>query len=83
MPGLPDEPNPSDRRVLRNWTAAILAVHGVILLVLIGLVLSYPPAAGWISDAVHAEFVGAQSPPAPAPQQLAQPAGKTRTVRAN
>ncbi len=82
MPRSPDDPDPSDRHTW-NWTVAILAVHGVILLVLIGLVLSYPPAAGWISDAVHAEFVGTQSPPAPAPQQLARPAGGTRTVRAN
>jgi hypothetical protein len=76
----PNDLNPSDRRVLRNWTAGILAVHGIIVLVLIGLVLSHPVASEWISQAVQAEFVG-NPPPVIVPTQMAQPGGQMRTVR--
>jgi uncharacterized iron-regulated membrane protein len=76
----PNDLNPSDRRFVRNWTAGILAVHGIIVLVLIGLVLSHPAASEWISQAVQAEFVG-NPPPAIVPTQMAQPGGKVRTVR--
>jgi len=76
----PNDLNPSDRRFVRNWTAGILAVHGIIVLVLIGLVLSHPAASEWISQAVQAEFVG-NPPPVIVPTQMAQPGGQMRTVR--
>jgi uncharacterized iron-regulated membrane protein len=76
----PNDLNPSDRRFARNWTAGILAVHGIIVLVLIGLVLSHPAASEWISQAVQAEFVG-NPPPVIVPTQIARPGGQVRTVR--
>jgi len=73
--------SPSDRRFLWSWTAGILVVHGIILLVLVGLVMRYPAASQWISQAVQAEFVG-DPPPVTVPTQLAKP-GQMRTVRAD
>ena len=78
----PNDLGPSDRRFLWNWTAAILAVHGVIVLVLVGLILSYPAASTWISQAVQAEFVG-NPPPVTWPTQIARPGTQMRTVRAD
>jgi hypothetical protein len=78
----PNDLGPSDRRFLWNWTAAILAVHGVIMLVLVGLVLSYPAASTWISQAVQAEFVG-NPPPVTGPTQIARPGNQMQTVRAD
>jgi hypothetical protein len=66
----PNDLNPSDRRFLRNWTAGILA--GIILLVLVSLMLNYPTASEWISQAVQAEFVGSP-PPVIVPTQIARP----------
>jgi hypothetical protein len=76
----PNDSKPSDRHFLWNWTAGILAVHGLILLVLVSLVLSHPSASEWISQAVQAEFVG-NPPPVIMPTQIAQPRGQVRTVR--
>jgi hypothetical protein len=76
----PNDLNPSDRRLVRNWTAGILAVHGIVVVVLIGLVLSHPAASDWISQAVQAEFVG-NPPPVIVPTQIAKPSGQVRTVR--
>jgi len=73
---------PSDHRFLWNWTAGILAVHGVIVLVLVGLILSYPAASRWISQAVRAEFVG-NPPPLTGPTQIARPDTQMQTVRAD
>jgi hypothetical protein len=78
----PNDLGPSDRRFLWNWTAAILAVHGVIVLVLVGLILSYPAAPEWIAQAVQAEFVG-NPPPVVVPTQIARPGTQMRTVRAD
>ena len=76
----PTDLNPSDRRFSRNWTAGILAVHGIIVLVLIGLALSHPAASEWISQALQAEFVGNPAPVI-VPTQMAQPGGQVRSVR--
>ena len=78
----PNDSSPSDRRFLWNWTAGILAVHAVIVLVLVGLILSYPAASVWISQAVQAEFVGNQ-PPVAVPTQIARPGTQMRTVRSD
>jgi hypothetical protein len=80
MPRSPNDRNPSDSRFLRTWTAGILAAHGIILLVLVGLVIRSPAASDWISQAVQAEFVG-NPPPVIVPTQIAQPGGRVRTVR--
>jgi hypothetical protein len=74
--------SPSDRRFLWNWTAGILAVHGVILLVLVSLIMGYPAASAWISQAVQAEFVG-NPPPVTVPTQIARPGTRIRTVTAD
>jgi hypothetical protein len=76
----PNNLNRSDRRFLWSWTAAVLAAHGVLLLLLVSLVMRYPGASEWISQAVQAEFVGSP-PPVVVPTQLAQPAGQARVVR--
>jgi hypothetical protein len=68
--------NSSDHRFLWNRTAGILAVHGVIVLVLVGLVLSYPAVSEWIAQSVQAEFVGNQPP-------ISGPGTQMRTVRAD
>ena len=76
----PNDLNTSDRRFLWNWTAGILAAHGVILLVLIGLVIRSPAASDWISQAVQAEFVG-NPPPVIVPTQIARPNPEGRPER--
>jgi len=76
----PNDLNRSDRRFLRSWSAAILAAHGVLLLVLVSLVMRHPGASEWISQAVQAEFVGSPAPVV-VPTQLAQPGGQVRVVR--
>ena len=77
-----NELSKSDRRFLWSWTAGILAIHGVILLVLVSLVMRYPAASEWISQAVQAEFVGNPPPPI-VPTQIAQPGGRARTAMAD
>jgi uncharacterized iron-regulated membrane protein len=78
----PNDLGTSDRRFVWNWTAGILAVHGVIVLVLVGLILSYPAASTWIAQAVQAEFVG-NPPPVTEPTQIARPGTQMQTVRAD
>jgi hypothetical protein len=80
MPRSPNDLKPSDSRFSWLWTAGILAAHGVILLVLVGLVIRSPAASEWIAQAVQAEFVG-NPPPVIVPTQIAQPSGRVRTVR--
>jgi len=55
--------------VTLNWTVAILAVHAVIFITLVGLAVGYPGASEWISAAVQAEFVNSAAPPV----QISQP----------
>jgi hypothetical protein len=62
--------------------AAVLAVNGIVVLVLLALALSSPSASEWISAAVQAEFVGADLP-AVAPTQIARPVEQLRIVRSN
>jgi hypothetical protein len=44
--------------------------------------VSHPAASSWISQAVQAEFVGADSTPDLVPTQTAKPAMEIRTVKA-
>jgi hypothetical protein len=76
MPKLPTHSNPPNPRTI-YWTL-VAASCGALLLAALTL---NPSTAGWISEAAQAEF--ASSVPAePAPVQLAQPARKIQTVRA-
>jgi hypothetical protein len=62
------------RRLVWSTGMAVLAAHGVLLLILAGIVVSSPHAGEWIAEAVEAEFVGPGAPVAPT--QFAQPAGE-------
>ena len=73
-------PAPSDRRYW-NWTTGVLATFGIVVLALVGVVMSNPTAATWVSDAAQAEFVSPDVATDTA-TQLAQPAKEVRTVRA-
>ena len=75
-------PAPSDCRASRNWTAGVLALFGIVVLALVGVVMNNPTTATWVSDAAQAEFVGTDMAPDTAPTQLAQPAKEIRTVKA-
>jgi hypothetical protein len=75
----PNDLNRSDHRFLWSWTAAVLAVHGVLLLVLASILIFHPAASEWISQAVQAEFVGGP-PPVIVPTQIAQPGAQVRVV---
>ena len=65
-----------------NWSIGFLAIPVAIAVVLVALSMVHPTASNWISDAVQAEFVGADPAPAVAPVQVAQPKAM-RTVKAN
>lgn len=78
----PNDLSRSDRRFSWNWTAGILAVHGVLLLVLASILILNPTASEWIAQAVQAEFVGSP-PPVIVPTQIARPGGQMRTARAD
>ncbi len=69
----PGNERPLDRRATWRWMAAVLAIHAMIFLTLVGLAVGYPGASVWISEAVQAEFFA----PNVAPTQLAQPSGQT------
>ncbi len=83
MHGSLDRSGQADDNVRRGWRIAFFALPVLILVALVGLAITHPSASIWISDAVQAEFAGANDGPDLAPTQLARPAGKTRTVRAN
>jgi hypothetical protein len=74
----PGELSKFDQRFVANWTAALLAIHGIIVLVLIGIAVGYPAASQWISQAIEAEYI--IEPPASAPTQVAQPREEIRTA---
>jgi hypothetical protein len=71
---------PASRRHFWNSSASIIAINGAIILILIGLVIGYPPASRWISEAVQAEFAATTVPETP-PTQIAQPAVQTHGIR--
>ena len=73
-------PAPVSHRSFGNAGMILLAVHGMVLVLLLaGVVLCLPRAGEWISEAVQAEFVGAE-PPVIAPTQFAQPVQDIRTA---
>jgi hypothetical protein len=68
------DPASPTHRSLGTAGAILLVVHGVLLLLLAGVVLCSPDAGEWISETVAAEFVGAE-PAIIAPTQFAKPIG--------
>ncbi len=58
-----------------NPGSAVLVVHGVLLVMLAGLVIATPHAVERIAEAVQAEFVGPDAPVV-APTQFTQPGGR-------
>ena len=82
MHGSLDKSGESEGRIHRNW--GVLYVVPVLLAVaVIGMVIAYPAASTWISQAAQAEFVGSDLVPDTAPTQLAKPAMEIRTIWAN
>jgi hypothetical protein len=78
----PNDLKRSDRGVLRSWNAGIVAIPAVLVLVLVNILIRYPVASEWISQAAQAEFVGSP-PPVALPTQTAEPDRQVRTVRAD
>jgi hypothetical protein len=82
MHGSLDRSGKSNNRIDRGWAIGFFAVPVLLVIGLIGLAITHPVVSIWISDAVQAEFVGADVVPAVAPTQLARPGPVTRTVKA-
>jgi hypothetical protein len=66
----------------RSFSLGLFLLPALLVIALIALAVMQPAAPVWISEAAQAEFVGIDVPD-PAPAQLAQPAMRVRTVRAN
>jgi hypothetical protein len=81
MHGSFDKQGETGNRAKRRWGIGAFAVPVFVVIALIGLALSQPEAANWISAAVQAEFVGSSLPQEAAPTLLAQPAMTVRAVR--
>jgi hypothetical protein len=74
MHGSFDRSGENASRTQRSWNIGFFALPVVLVIALIALAMSQPIASNWISEAVQAEFVGADS----APTQLAQPVREIR-----
>jgi hypothetical protein len=83
MHGSLEKSGKSVKDFYRNWGIGFFALPVLLVIMMIGWALMHSKASSLISDAVQSEFVGSQPPPEAAPTQLAQPASKTRTVRAD
>jgi hypothetical protein len=83
MHGSLDRSGQADGNVRRGWRIAFFALPVLILVALVGLAVTHPGVAGWISEAMQAEFTAANGGADFAPTQLARPAGEPRTVGAN
>jgi len=81
MHGTFDRSGESHNRTDRGWSLGLFLLPTFLAIALIALAVIQPAAPVWISEAAQAEFVG--SVPDLAPTQLAQPAMRVRTVRAN
>jgi hypothetical protein len=70
-----DEFGFADDPAILNWTAAVLAVHAVMFLTLVGLAVGYPGASEWLSAAVQGgEFW--QTPRAAGRTEADRPSGR-------
>jgi hypothetical protein len=72
MHGSFDRSGENANRTQRSWSIGFFALPVVLVIALIALAMTQPTASNWISEAVQAEFVGADFAPG-APTQLAQP----------
>jgi hypothetical protein len=81
MHGSFDKPGETGNRMYRRWGIGVFALPVLVVIALIGLVMTEPEASRWISEAVQAEFAGADFQPVTAPMQLAKPAGKILAVK--
>jgi hypothetical protein len=82
MPRYQREPESAGRRFVWTVGASLLAMHGILLLILAGVVIATPHAGEWIAEAAQAEFVGPDEP-VMTPTQLARPLGGMWAVGAN
>lgn len=82
MHGTFDRSGKSHNRTDRGWSLGLFLLPTFLVIALIALAVVQPAAPVWISEAAQAEFVGVNVPEL-APTQLAQPAMRVRTVRAN
>jgi hypothetical protein len=65
-------------RIYRNWGIGAFALPVLVIIALVGLALNHSDRSNWMSEAVRAEFSGANHRPEAAPKQLAQPADEIR-----
>ena len=82
MHGTFDRSGKSHNRTDRSFSLGLFLLPALLGIALIALAIMRPAASLWISEAAQAEFVGLDLPDL-APTQLAQPAVRVRTVRAN
>jgi hypothetical protein len=81
MQGSLEKPDKAERNIYGSWGTRLLAIPALLLTALIGFLVSHPAASSWISQAVQAEFVGADW--APDTTQTAKAAIEFRTVKAH
>ena len=82
MHGTFDRSGKSHNRTDRSFSLGVFLLPALLVIALIALAVMQPAASVWISEAAQAEFVGVNVPDL-APTQLAQPAMRDGTVRAN
>lgn len=82
MHGTFDRSGKSHNRTDRSFSLGLFLLPALLVIALIALAVVQPAASVWISEAAQAEFVGVNVPDL-APTQLAQPAMRDGTVRAN
>ena len=59
-------------RIYRNWGIGAFALPVLMVIALVGLALTHSnPSSKWMSEAIRAEFTGANYGPEVAPKQLA------------
>jgi hypothetical protein len=81
MHGSLDNPSETDSSIYRS--TGFFALPILIIIVLVGLAMTRSTASNWISQAAQSELVGTDPVPDVTPTQLAQPAMKFQTVKAN
>jgi len=82
MPRYQREPESAGRRFVWTVGAALLVIHGILLLIFAGVVVATPHAIEWIAEAAQAEFVGPDEPVI-TPTQFARPFGEMWVVGAD
>jgi hypothetical protein len=81
MHGSFDRSREPGKSIYRSWRIGLLPA--LLAMALVGLAITHPNMSSWISDTVQAEFANTYLTPEITPTQIAQPATKIRTVRAN